>query len=123
MASLLLSTNRKMTNAHHNYTTIEKELLFIVEVLAEFRSLLKGGEIRIYTDHCNLTFTRLRITRVLHWCTLFEEFAPTFFYRPGPDNREADFLSHHPCHPSTGAGPTLSTVEPGYNLHAKCYGI
>ena len=107
--------SRKLTNAQRNYTTIEKELLSIVEVLAEFRSLLKGGEIRIYTDHRNLTFTRLSNTRVLHWRTLIEEFAPTFFYRPGPNNIEADFLSRYPRQTSAGAGPTLSTVEPGYD--------
>lgn len=108
--------SRKLTQAQRNYTTIEKELLSIVEVLAEFRSLLKGGEIRIYTDHRNLTFTRLNNTRVLHWRTLIEEFAPTFFYRPGPDNLEADFLSRYPRQSPTGAGPMLSsTFEPGYN--------
>ena len=44
-----------MNKAQRNYTMIEKELLSIVEALKEFRNILLGYKIEMYTDHLNLT--------------------------------------------------------------------
>ena len=43
--------SRKMNNNKYNYITTEKELLYIVPSLKEFRNILLGHQITVYSDH------------------------------------------------------------------------
>jgi RNase H-like domain found in reverse transcriptase/Integrase zinc binding domain len=86
--------SRKLTPAQMNYTVMEKELLSIVETLKAYRSMLYGcKELYVYTDHKNLTFTKLNSRRVLRWRLLLEDYAPIFKYIQGTHNKIADSLS------------------------------
>ena len=43
--------SRKITSSQKRYTVTEKELLIVLETLMEFRTILLGKKLRIYTDH------------------------------------------------------------------------
>ena len=54
--------SRKLNDAQWNYTITEKELPSIVETLKEFKSILWGKQIQVYTYHKNLMQDECGIT-------------------------------------------------------------
>ena len=88
--------SRKLTTAQQKYTVTELELLSIVELLKEFKGMLLGHEVEVWTDHVNLTSKNLGLKdsdRVLRWRLLLEEFDVTIDYIKGDDNTVADAIS------------------------------
>ena len=92
--------SRKLNAAQTRYTTTERELLAIVETLKEFRTILLGQQLRVYTDHKNLTFKNFNTERVMRWRLLIEEFNPELIYIKGERNIVADALSRLDIAPS-----------------------
>ena len=58
---------RKLTDSQKRYTVTEREPLSIVVTLKRFRTILLGENLRIYTDHKNLTYNIFNTNRVLRW--------------------------------------------------------
>jgi len=85
--------SRKLNPAQTRYTTTERELLSIVEVLKEFKSILFGQELIIHTDHENLTYKKFNSDRVMRWRLFIEEYSPDLQYIKGEHNTVADALS------------------------------
>ena len=85
--------SRKLNPAQTRYTTTERELLSIVETLKEFRNILLGQKIKVYTDHQNLTYKAFNTERVMRWRLILEEYGPELHYIKGSKNIVADALS------------------------------
>ena len=69
---------------------MEKELLAIVATLKEFRSMLLGADLTIFTDHKNLTCENLQTQRVLRWRLFFGGIWSKNRVHPGRKNVIAD---------------------------------
>ena len=55
--------SRKLNPAQVKYTTTEAELLSIMKTLKEFRTILLGQQIKVYTGHKNLTYKTFNTER------------------------------------------------------------
>ena len=91
-----------MNSAQQKYTTTEKELLSIVASLKEFRNILLGHQIMVYTDNKNLTYNKNRYLkknikinteRVMLWRLILEEFGPELKHIKGENKVASDGLS------------------------------
>ena len=85
--------SRKLNLAQVNYTTIEHELLSIVETQKEFRNMILVQQIKVYTDHKNLTYKTFNTERVMRWRLILEENNPKLIYIQGSRNIAAHALS------------------------------
>ncbi len=76
------------------YNITKIELLAILETLKEFKGMLWGHDIKVYTDHKNLTGDALGLTsdRVYCWWLLLEEYAQEIIYIKGIHNTVTDAI-------------------------------
>ena len=105
--------SKKLQPAQRQYTTTEHELLSIIETLKEFKNILLGQQIVVYTDNKNLTYNNFNMECVMTWRLLIEEFGPTIKYIKGPKNIVANALSR------------LDLVSSPSNVQylVNCYGL
>ena len=65
--------SRALTKHLTNYTTMELELLSIVETLREYRTMLLGFPVVIHTDHKKLIYPTETNMRAKRWKLLLSE--------------------------------------------------
>jgi hypothetical protein len=65
----------KLSNMQRKYSVAKIELLAIVETLKEFKGMLWGQNIKVFTDHGNLMRDALGLTldQVYEWKLLLEK--------------------------------------------------
>ncbi len=88
--------SRKLSKMQQKNNVTEIELLAIVETLKEFKGMLWGPDIKVYTDNKNLTRDALGLTsdRVYCWRLLLEEYALKIIYIKEIHNTVADAILH-----------------------------
>jgi hypothetical protein len=61
--------SRKLSKMQQKYRVTEIEFLALVETLKEFKGMLWGQDIKVYTDHKNLTRDALELAsdKVYSW--------------------------------------------------------
>jgi hypothetical protein len=86
--------SRKLSKMQQKYSVMEIELLAIVKTLKEFKGMLWGQDIKVYTGHKNLTRDALGLTsdRIYHRRLLLEEYAPVLMYIKRIYNTAADAI-------------------------------
>jgi hypothetical protein len=107
--------SRKLSDMQQNYIVTEIELLAIVEILKEFKGMLWGQDIKVYTDHTNLTRDALGLTsdRVYHWQLFLEEYAPKIIYIKEIQNTEVDAILPFDYDPKLNKTNDYTHVMPG----------
>jgi hypothetical protein len=76
----------------HKYSVTKIELLAIVKTLKEFKGMLWGKNIKVFTDHINLIRDALGLTldHLYQWRLLLEDYGPKIVYIKGIHNTVAD---------------------------------
>jgi hypothetical protein len=73
--------SRKLSDTQRKYSVTKIELLAIVKKIKEFKGMLWGQQIKVFTDHTNLMRDALGLNsdRVYQWRLLLEEYGPKIF--------------------------------------------
>ena len=92
-------------------------MLSIVKTLKEFCTILLGQQLKLFTDHKNLTCKKFNTDRVLWWKYILEEYSPEIEYILGKKSLGAEVLSRlsnngnqHTTHESTYSTDTMPEI-------------
>ena len=88
--------SRKLKPAERNYSTVEKELLAVVDGIKKYYYYLYGAPFILETDHMPLTSlstTKTANARLTRWALYLQQFSLSVRYIKGSDNVGADLMS------------------------------
>ncbi len=108
-----------MSDTQKRYSVTKIELLAIVETLKEFKGMLWGQIIKVYTDHKNLICDASGSTfdKVYIWRLILEEYGPEIIYIKGIHNTIADAISRLEFSPKIN--PSLKADKQNWMILAK----
>ena len=94
--------SRIFIKPQRNYTITEKELLAIVECLNQFRRIISGYGINVFSYYKNLVYAKnlSEYQRLMHWGLIIEYFGTNIHHIYGVDNIVDYTLSILPSMPS-----------------------
>jgi hypothetical protein len=86
--------SRKLFKTQQKYSITKIELLAIVETLKEFKGILWGQSIKVFTNHKNFTRDTLGLFsyRVYQWRLHLEEYTPKIIYLKVIQNTVVDAI-------------------------------
>ncbi len=76
--------SKKLNSAQMNYTTVDKELLFIIVTLCEFHSMLLGAELHVHIDNKNILSIGDSSQQRLCWIFYVDKYGLEMHYVEGP---------------------------------------
>ncbi|XP_076047435.1 uncharacterized protein LOC143028970 [Oratosquilla oratoria] len=88
--------SRKLKPAEWNYSTVEKELLAVVEGIKKYYYFLYGDKFILETDHLPLSSLRTSKNanaRIMRWALYLQQFNVVIRYIKGSSNVGADLMS------------------------------
>jgi hypothetical protein len=86
--------SQKLSTTLRKYSVTKIELLAIAETLKEFKWMLWGQSIKVFTDQANLIRALgMTLDRMYRWRLLLEEYGPKVVYIRGIHNTIADTIS------------------------------
>ena len=88
--------SKTLTDAQHNYSTTEKELLAVILALDKFCSYLLCSKIIVYSDHATIRYLLTKKEakpRLIRWILLLQEFDHEIRDKKGCENFVQDNLS------------------------------
>jgi hypothetical protein len=105
--------SRKLFLAQRKYSVTKIKLLAVVETLQEFKGILWGQPINVYTHHKNLIRDALGLTSdcVYRWRLLLEEYGPEIVNIKGTHNTVADSTSRLEYDPSINQTANSKSVQ------------
>jgi hypothetical protein len=113
--------SRKLSIAQPKYSVTKIELLAIVKTLKEFKGMLWGQPVKVFTDHKNLMRDALGLTleQVYQWRILLEDYGPKMIYIKGIQNTIGDAISQLEYDPSVNQRAE-SYFKTKVNKSSKC---
>ncbi len=114
--------SRKLSDTQRKYSVTKIEPLAIVETLKEFKGMLWGQQIKVFTDHANLMRDALGLTsdRVYQWRLLLEEYGPKIVYIKGIHNTVANAVSRLEYDPSVNkTAESFHTIKVRNRSHLR----